>query len=147
MGTMPKHYFLGLSDDPSALRKAIWNACNQNSRSSNSSLNHKVTSLINEQKGTAPREAALDIVRLIHNKENRRSTTEMALDLLDACVKHCGYPFHLQIATPEFLDQYVKKFPKLPPDHIFMTEQRMIENIEKWRLAVCEKSKYPEDLE
>ena len=34
--------------------------------------------------------------------------------LLDNCVKNCGYPFHLQIATKEFLNELVRKFPERP---------------------------------
>lgn len=36
------------------------------------------------------------------------------LQLLDNCVKNCGYPFHLQIATKEFLNELVRKFPERP---------------------------------
>lgn len=34
--------------------------------------------------------------------------------LLDICVKNCGYPFHMQIATKEFLNELVRKFPDKP---------------------------------
>ena len=35
--------------------------------------------------------------------------------LLDHCVKNCGYPFHLQISTKEFLNELVRRFPSQPP--------------------------------
>lgn len=35
--------------------------------------------------------------------------------LLDTLVKNCGYPFQLQIATKEFLNELVRKFPERPP--------------------------------
>ena len=39
----------------------------------------------------------------------------LALALLDTLVQSCGYPFHLQISTKEFLNELVRRFPERPP--------------------------------
>ncbi|KAI8334996.1 hypothetical protein BC941DRAFT_462069 [Chlamydoabsidia padenii] len=57
----------------------------------------------------------MTIVKLVNSK--RVNQAILALTLLDHCVKNCGYPFHLQIATKEFLNALVRKFPERPPAH------------------------------
>ncbi|RUS14364.1 VHS domain-containing protein [Endogone sp. FLAS-F59071] len=60
----------------------------------------------------SPREAAIHIVRLVNSRN--MNVAMQALTLLDNCVKNCGYPFHLQISTKEFLNELVRKFPERP---------------------------------
>lgn len=68
------------------------------------------------------------------------------LQLLDMLVKNCGYPFHLQISTKEFLNELVKRFPDRPP--IFMTayQSKILEMIHEWKQTLCVSSKHKEDL-
>lgn len=66
--------------------------------------------------------------------------------LLDICVKNCGYPFQLQIATKEFLNELVRRFPERPPIRPSRVQLRILEAIEEWRQTICQTSKYKEDL-
>ncbi len=66
--------------------------------------------------------------------------------LLDICVKNCGYPFHLQISTKEFLNELVRRFPERPPVHPSRVQARILALIEEWRSTICQTSRYKEDL-
>ena len=66
--------------------------------------------------------------------------------LLDICVKNCGYPFHLQISTKDFLNELVRRFPERPPVRPSRVQLRILEAIEEWRQTICQTSKYKEDL-
>ncbi|RUS31309.1 hypothetical protein BC938DRAFT_478072 [Jimgerdemannia flammicorona] len=91
-----------------------------------------------------PREAAVHIVRLVNSRN--MNVALQALTLLDNCAKNCGYPFHLQIATKEFLNELVRKFPERPnpiPDPV---TQRILYLIKEWKMTVVESSRHKEDL-
>jgi len=66
--------------------------------------------------------------------------------LLDICVKNCGYPFHLQISTKEFLNELVRRFPERPPFRATRVQSKILEAIEEWRTTLCMHSKYKADL-
>ncbi|KAG0208223.1 hypothetical protein BGX28_000751 [Mortierella sp. GBA30] len=66
--------------------------------------------------------------------------------LLDNCVKNCGYPFHLQIATKEFLNELVRKFPERPLAVPTPVQNRILELIQEWYQTLCKSSRYKEDL-
>lgn len=66
--------------------------------------------------------------------------------LLDICVKNCGYPFHLQISTKEFLNELVRRFPERPPVHPTRVQNKILELLEEWRQTICQTSRYKEDL-
>ena len=70
----------------------------------------------------------------------------MLLQLLDICVKNCGYPFHLQISTKEFLNELVRRFPERPPIRPSRVQLKILEAIEEWRQTICQTSRYKEDL-
>ncbi|KAG0174994.1 hypothetical protein DFQ30_001469 [Apophysomyces sp. BC1015] len=91
----------------------------------------------------------------------------LALTLLDNCVKNCGYPFHLQIATKEFLNYLVHKFPERPPqgyapvstqwnhfDSAFATQpsvsnplmDRILYMMKEWKVALADKSRHRTDF-
>ncbi|KAF7504805.1 hypothetical protein GJ744_001738 [Endocarpon pusillum] len=128
----------------SALRRYIYNACDPQNMEPNLALNLEVSDLINSKKGNAPREAALTIVQLINSRNPNESL--LALALLDICVKNCGYPFHLQISTKEFLNELVRRFPERPPIRPSRVQSRILEAIEEWRQTICQTSRYKEDL-
>ena len=99
---------------------------------------------MNSKKGNAPREAAVTIVQFINNRNPNVSL--LALALLDICVKNCGYPFHLQISTKEFLNELVRRFPERPPVRPTRVQNRILELIEEWRQTICQTSRYKDDL-
>ncbi|KAK3708154.1 ARF-binding protein [Vermiconidia calcicola] len=126
------------------LQRYIQNACSPENLEPNLALSLEIADLINAKKGNAPREAAITIVGYINHRNPNVSL--LALSLLDICVKNCGYPFHLQISTKEFLNELVRRFPERPPIRTTRTQTRILELIEEWRRTICETSKYKEDL-
>ncbi|KAK6854686.1 ADP-ribosylation factor-binding protein GGA1 [Apiospora arundinis] len=113
---------------PSQLQRFIQSACSPENYEPNLALNLEISDLINSKKGSAPREAAVAIVGYVNHRNT--NVALLALNLLDICVKNCGYPFHLQISTKEFLNELTK----------------ILEAIEEWRSTICETSRYKEDL-
>ncbi|CAG7925067.1 unnamed protein product [Penicillium olsonii] len=128
----------------SPLQRAIRNACDPQNYEPNLALNLEVADLINNKKGNAPRESAFDIVHLINSRN--QNVALLALALLDIAVKNCGYPFHLQIGTKEFLNELVRRFPERPPMRPSRVQHRILESIEEWRQTICQTSRYKEDL-
>lgn len=57
----------------------------------------------------------------------------LALALLDTLVQSCGYPFHLQISTKEFLNELVRRFPERPPPFPGPVMSRILELIGGWK--------------
>ncbi|KOS43459.1 hypothetical protein ACN38_g5672 [Penicillium nordicum] len=136
----------GVYAEPGAspLQRAIRNACDPQNYEPNLALNLEVSDLINSKKGNAPREAAFDIVHLINSRN--QNVALLALALLDIAVKNCGYPFHLQIGTKEFLNELVRRFPERPPIRSSRVQHRILESIEEWRQTICQTSRYKDDL-
>jgi ADP-ribosylation factor-binding protein GGA len=66
--------------------------------------------------------------------------------LLDICVKNCGYPFHLQIATKDFLNEFVRRFPERPPPRPSRAQRRILEMIEEWRATIVAAAREPRDF-
>ncbi|EER26206.1 hypothetical protein D8B26_003453 [Coccidioides posadasii str. Silveira] len=128
----------------STLQRYIYNACDPQNYEPNLALNLEVVDLVNSKKGNAPREAAFTIVQLVNSRN--ANVALLALALLDICVKNCGYPFHLQISTKEFLNELVRRFPERPPMRPSRVQQRILECIEEWRQTICQTSRYKEDL-
>ncbi|KAF5018888.1 hypothetical protein F66182_9122 [Fusarium sp. NRRL 66182] len=129
---------------PSQLQRFIQAACSPENYEPNLALNLEISDLINSKKGTAPREAATAIVNYINHRNP--NVALLALGLLDICVKNCGYPFHLQIGTKEFLNELVRRFPERPPMRPTRVQAKILEAIEEWRGTICETSRYKEDL-
>ncbi|KAI0868466.1 ADP-ribosylation factor-binding protein GGA2 [Hypoxylon argillaceum] len=129
---------------PSQLQRFISSACSSDNFEPNLALNLEIADLINSKKGTAPREAAVAIVNYVNSRNPNVGL--LALNLLDICVKNCGYPFHLQIAAKEFLNELVRRFPERPPFRYTRVQSKILEAIEEWRSTICETSRYKEDL-
>jgi ADP-ribosylation factor-binding protein GGA len=129
---------------PSQLQRFILQACSPENYEPNLAVNLEIADLVNSKKGSAPREAATTIVNYINHRNPNVSL--LALNLLDICVKNCGYPFHLQISTKEFLNELVRKFPERPPIRPTRVQQKILEQIEEWRSTICQTSRYKEDL-
>jgi ADP-ribosylation factor-binding protein GGA len=129
---------------PSQLQRLIQQACSPENFEPNLPLNFQITDLINEKKGNAPREAAVAIVNYINHRNPNVSL--LALNLLDICVKNCGYPFHLQISTKEFLNELVRRFPERPPIRSTRVQYKILEAIEEWKSTICQTSIRKQDL-
>ncbi|EGX96609.1 ADP-ribosylation factor-binding protein GGA1 [Cordyceps militaris CM01] len=129
---------------PSHLERYIHSACSPDNYEPNLALNLEISDLINQKKGAAPREAATSIVTYINHRNP--NVALLALALLDICVKNCGYPFHLQIGTKEFLNELVRRFPERPPLRATRVQGKILEAIEEWRMTICETSRYKDDL-
>ncbi|KAF7912112.1 uncharacterized protein EAF01_001133 [Botrytis porri] len=129
---------------PSPLQRYIQQACSPENYEPNLAMNLEISDLINSKKGNAPREAAIAIVNYINHRNP--NVAILALNLLDICVKNCGYPFHLQISTKEFLNELVRRFPERPPIRPSKVQMKILEAIEEWRGTICQTSRYKEDL-
>ncbi|KAI9860322.1 MAG: hypothetical protein M1813_006211 [Trichoglossum hirsutum] len=129
---------------PSQLQRYIQSACDPANFEPNLALDLEIADLINSKKGNAPREAAVAIVNYINHRNQNVSI--LALALLDICVKNCGYPFHLQISTKEFLNELVRRFPERPPLRPTRVQLKILEAIEEWRQTICQTSRHKEDL-
>ncbi|KAK7897912.1 ARF-binding protein [Exophiala xenobiotica] len=145
MASRNQYQFDGFSPPRSTLQRYIYNACDPVANlESNLALNLEIVDLVNSKKGNAPREAAVTIVQLINHRNPNVSL--LALSLLDICVKNCGYPFHLQISTKEFLNELVRRFPERPPVRPSRVQSKILEAIEEWRQTICQTSRYKDDL-
>ncbi|KAI9870209.1 MAG: hypothetical protein M1830_004526, partial [Pleopsidium flavum] len=131
--------YIHLSD-----RSKTETACDPQNFEPNLALDLEIADLINSKKGNAPREAAVAIVNLINHRNPNVSL--LALTLLDICVKNCGYAFHLQISTKEFLNELVRRFPERPAIRPSRVQHKILEAIEEWRQTICQTSRYKEDL-
>ncbi|KAI9830220.1 MAG: hypothetical protein M1826_005022 [Phylliscum demangeonii] len=129
---------------PSTLQRYIQSACDPANYEPNLALDLEIADLINSKKGNAPREAAVAIANYINHRNANISL--LALALLDICVKNCGYPFHLQISTKDFLNELVKRFPERPPPRPNRVQLKILEAIEEWRQTICQTSRYKDDL-
>ncbi|CAJ0764306.1 7997_t:CDS:2, partial [Entrophospora sp. SA101] len=119
-------------------------ACNPQLVEPDLALNLEIADLINQKKQNYPRDAAMHIVRLVNHRHP--TAAMLALMLLDICVKNCGYPFHLQIATKEFLNQLVRKFPEKSPAIPNPIQLKILEFIQEWKITICTTSRYKDDL-
>lgn len=128
----------------STLQRYIQSACDPANYEPNLATNLDIAELINSKKGNTPREAAVAIVNYINHRN--QNVALLALALLDICVKNCGYPFHLQISTKEFLNELVRRFPERPPMRPGRVQLRILESLEEWRQTICQSSKYRDDL-
>jgi hypothetical protein len=91
-----------------------------------------------------PREAAHACLRMVNSRNPH--TSLLALSLIQSLVAQCGYPFHLQIATKEFLNELVRRFPERPPPFPGPVMSRILELINEWKETICAESRWREDL-
>ncbi|SJX61081.1 related to GGA2-Arf-binding protein [Sporisorium reilianum f. sp. reilianum] len=110
----------------------------------NLALNLELADYVNQKKANTPREAAFETVRKVNSRNPHVGM--LGLALLDILVKNCGYPLHLQVATKEFLNEMVKRFPERPPVFPSPVQSKILELIHEWKLTLCITSKHREDL-
>ncbi|RKP19806.1 VHS-domain-containing protein [Rozella allomycis CSF55] len=129
--------------DPTFLDEMIDNAC-RNQHEPDLALNLEIIDIIKQRKN-GPREAALAIVRNVNYRLDPK-TPLIALELLEMCVKNLGYPFHLQIASKEFLNGLCKRFPETPDTTKNKILQKILYMIHLWTQTLCLSTKYKDDL-
>lgn len=128
----------------SPIQSHVERCCDPSNREPNLALNLELADYIKQKKANAPREAAVEVVKRINSRHPHVSM--LGLHLLDHLVKNCGYPFHLQIATKEFLNELVKRFPERPPVFPSPVQNKILELIHEWKQTICVSSKHKEDL-
>ncbi|KAJ3714943.1 VHS domain-containing protein [Lentinula guzmanii] len=128
----------------SPLEVLITRACDPSLHEPNYAAHVEVAEYINNKKANTPREAAMTIARLANNRNPHISM--LALSLLDTVAQSCGYPFHLQISTKEFLNELVRRFPERPPPYPNAVMSRILELINNWKEGICVESRWKEDL-
>ncbi|KAH8109943.1 VHS-domain-containing protein [Phellopilus nigrolimitatus] len=104
----------------------------------------EVAEFINSKKANTPRDAAMTIARIVNNRNPHIAV--LALALLETLVQQCGYAFHLQIATKEFLNELVRRFPERPPPFPGPVMSKILELIHTWKDTICSESRWKEDL-
>ena len=92
----------------------------------------------------SPREAAMTIARLVNHRNPH--VAMLALALLETLVQSCGYPFQLQIATKEFLNELVRRFPERPPPFPGPVMQKILDLIQSWKEGICVESRWKDDF-
>ncbi|KAG1814754.1 VHS domain-containing protein [Suillus subaureus] len=128
----------------SKLEMLTQNACDPTLHEPNYAIHLEIAELINTKKANTPREAAMLIARLANHRNPHIAI--LALALLDTLVQSCGYPFHLQISTKEFLNELVRRFPERPPPFPGPVMSRILELIHRWKEGICSESRWKEDL-
>ncbi|TFK69227.1 VHS-domain-containing protein [Pluteus cervinus] len=128
----------------SPIETLITRACDPSLHEPNYALHLEVAEYINSKKANNPREAAILIARLANHRNPHIAS--LALALLDTLVQSCGYPFHLQISTKEFLNELVRRFPERPPPFPPPVMTRILDLIHGWKEGICHDSRWKDDL-
>ncbi|KAG9103431.1 hypothetical protein FRC06_010849 [Ceratobasidium sp. 370] len=122
----------------------VQRACDPSLHEPNYALNLELVEYIKKKKANTPREAAMAIVHHINHRNPHVSI--LALNLLQTLVSSLGHLFHLQIATKEFLNELVRRFPERPPPFPGPIMTRILDMIHEWRETLCKESRWKEDL-
>ncbi|KAJ7206438.1 VHS domain-containing protein [Mycena rebaudengoi] len=128
----------------SPIELLVSRACDASMHEPNYALHIEVADYINDKKANNPRDAAMLIARLACNRNPHVALLSLAL--LDTLVQSCGYPFHLQISTKEFLNELVRRFPDRPPPFPGPVMSRILETIQGWKDGICVESRWRDDL-
>ncbi|KAF9465395.1 VHS domain-containing protein [Collybia nuda] len=128
----------------SPIETLITRACDPSLHEPNYAVHLEVADYINTKKANNPREAAMLTARLANHRNPHIAI--LALALLDTLVQSCGYPFHLQISTKEFLNELVRRFPERPPPFPGPVMSRILDLVNGWKEGICAESRWREDL-
>ncbi|KAF8233860.1 VHS-domain-containing protein [Tricholoma matsutake] len=128
----------------SPIETLVTRACDPSLHEPNYAIHLEVAEYINTKKANNAREAAMLAARLANHRNPHIAILSLAL--LDTLVKSCGYPFHLQISTKEFLNELVRRFPERPPPFPGPVMSRILELIHSWKEGICAESRWREDL-
>ncbi|CAE6349092.1 unnamed protein product [Rhizoctonia solani] len=122
----------------------VQRACDPSLHEPNYALNLELVEYIKKKKANTPREAAMAIAHNINHRNPHVSI--LALNLLQTLVNSLGHLFHLQIATKEFLNELVRRFPERPPPFPGPIMTRILDMIHEWKETICKESRWKEDL-
>ncbi|CEL63503.1 putative ADP-ribosylation factor-binding protein C25H2,16c OS=Schizosaccharomyces pombe (strain 972 / ATCC 24843) GN=SPBC25H2.16c PE=1 SV=1 [Rhizoctonia solani AG-1 IB] len=122
----------------------VQRACDPSLHEPNYALNLELVEYIKKKKANTPREAAMAVVHNINHRNPHVSI--LALNLLQTLVNSLGHLFHLQIATKEFLNELVRRFPERPPPFPGPIMTRILDLIHEWKESICKESRWKEDL-
>ncbi|KAF8342818.1 uncharacterized protein EI90DRAFT_2902548 [Cantharellus anzutake] len=135
---------LGNSWSASPVEVYVYRACDPSLPEPNYALNLELAEYLNTKKANTPREAAMAVVRLVNHRNPHISI--LAISLLQTLMQQCGYPFHLQISTKEFLNELVRRFPERPPPFPGPIMSRILDLIHSWKESICKDSRFKEDF-
>ncbi|KAJ1932867.1 ARF-binding protein, partial [Kickxella alabastrina] len=62
-------------------------------------------------------------------------------------VKNCGHAVHYQVASRDFLNDLFRRFPEFQPSQPNALHYRILEMLQEWRLTLCKRSRYKDDLQ
>ncbi|KAI8324175.1 VHS-domain-containing protein, partial [Martensiomyces pterosporus] len=130
---------------PSRLQTMVDRAVGSDRSDPDLALNLDICELVNNKKGNYPHDAVFALLPYINGRSN--SQAQLALTLLDNLVKNCGHPVHYQIATREFLNELFRRFPEYQPAMPNPVHYRVLEMLQEWRLTMCRRSRYRDDLQ
>ncbi|KAJ1999385.1 ARF-binding protein [Coemansia thaxteri] len=130
---------------PSRLQKMVDRAVGVDRNQPDLALNLDICELVNSKKGNYPHDAVFALLPFINGRSNRQA--QLALSLLDNLVKNCGHPVHYQVASREFLNELFRRFPEFQPSMPNPLQHRILELLQEWRVTLCRRSRYKEDLQ
>ncbi|KAF9811129.1 hypothetical protein IEO21_06647 [Rhodonia placenta] len=142
MLSSPSPWTSGMSTSP--VEMLVTRACSPSLPEPNYALHLEVAEYINNKKANTPREAAMLMARLVNHRNPH--VAMLALALLETLVQSCGYPFHLQMSTKEFLNELVRRFPERPPPFPGPVMSRILDLINDWKSGIASESRWKEDL-
>ncbi|KAG8991044.1 hypothetical protein FRB93_002933 [Tulasnella sp. JGI-2019a] len=122
----------------------VQRCCEPSLAEPNYPLNLELADYILQKKANTAREAAMSIANHVNHRNPHVAI--LAINLLRTLVQIVGYAFHLQIATKEFLNELVRRFPERPPPFPGPVMSRILEIIHEWRETICKESRWKEDL-
>ncbi|KAI7828516.1 VHS domain-containing protein, partial [Kickxella alabastrina] len=130
---------------PSRLQTLIDRAVRPELREPDIVLNLDICDLINKKKGNYAHDAVFALLPYINGRAN--SQAQLALGLLDYLVKNCGHAVHYQVASRDFLNDLFRRFPEFQPSQPNALHYRILEMLQEWRLTLCKRSRYKDDLQ
>lgn len=130
---------------PSKLQKMVDRAVGIERSSPDLVLNLDICDLVNQKKGNFPHDAVFALLPYVNGSSNRQAN--LALTLLDNLIKNCGHPVHYQIASRDFLNELFRRFPEFQPSIPNPVHYRILEMLQEWRVSLCRRSRYKEDLQ
>ncbi|PIA16547.1 VHS-domain-containing protein, partial [Coemansia reversa NRRL 1564] len=136
--------FDDLFKPPSRLQNLVDQAVSPNRDEPDLALNLDICELVNRKKGNYPHDAVHALLPYINGRSNTQA--RLALSLLDNLVKNCGHSVHYQIGSREFLNELFRRFPEYQPSMPNQVHYRILEMLQEWRVTLCQRSRYREDL-